>query len=180
MRFKYHAILLMTLIMAVPEANATNDYSILVGTHEISFNTSSSFFENLYETTYSPTRVGISKGQYDPDYTKSYTTLTAPIEYKPFLYVEVRDYVHPMSLAAQALELDTIGSIFAFLPMTKVQNSPIGIILGMDYELLENNKGEAYGVMVKWPSDQIEVIMVGNLPSRKIWQEISDSLELVR
>jgi hypothetical protein len=177
MKSKYQLFILMVLVIATQEANAAYNYSILVGAHEIGFNTSSSFFENRYETTYSPTWPGI----YNLDYTRSDTTLTPPDSYIPFLTVIVRDFKSPMPWTAQVLESETIGEFLPFLPQAKIQVTPNGtFIAGGSYNLFDDNKGEAYGVMVKWPTDQIEVVIAGNLPSSEIWSDISRSFKLVR
>jgi hypothetical protein len=177
MKSKYQLFILMVLVMATQEANAAYNYSILVGAHEVSFNTSSSFFENRYETTYSPTRPGI----YNLDYTQSDTTLTPPDSYIPFLTVIARDFKSPMPWTAQVLEFETMGEFLPFLPQAKKQvTSNGGFFMGRSYVLFDDNKGEAYGVIVEWPTDQIEVVIAGNLPSHEIWSDISRSFNLVR
>lgn len=179
MRSKYHIFALTILILILPVANATYDYSIPVGTHEVRFNTSSpickspSLTDFGYESQYSPT---CPLGSADnPMYTTSTTTLTLRNDYRPFLEVEVRDFEKPIPMNAMELEANTLSDFLTYIPLSNRRSTHYfsnGIVA--EYE------NESFGALMNWHSDQIEIIITGSLPSIDIWNDISKSLELVR
>jgi hypothetical protein len=178
MRLKYLILVLVTLLMAITGCNAANNYSILVGTHEVSFNASLSFIENL-KITYSP----VMPGDFGLDYTHSATSLGN--DTKSFLTVTVRDFKSPISENAFVLEKDTLEELMDHY-------LPLGNVISMHYisnpmvnggavsGIVRDHENEYFGALMAWPSDQIEIIITGSLPSKELWLDISKSMELVR
>jgi hypothetical protein len=75
---------------------------------------------------------------------------------KLFLWVKVRDFKQPIP-GAQELEIETLtdfGSGFY--------------------------KDRYHGVVVRWPSDQIEIVICGVLPSPQAWLDIANTVKLWR
>ena len=177
---------LMLLALIIPEANATYNYSIPVGTHEVSFNTSSPIWKITnplpgvtnfgYLETYYPT---YPSGSYDnPKYTSSSTTVTSRNNFGPSLDVEVRDFENPVPWNVMDLELDTILQFLGFILVKGTIKETVLFVNGIAIERKGN--GESPGVIVDWPSDQVEIIIVGSLPSNETWLDIGRSLKLER
>jgi hypothetical protein len=176
---KYHYVFIYVLLLiAIPGTNAVYDYSIRVGTHEVSFNTSSPIWkitqtspgstEADYKETYSPT-------YHNQDFSFSDTRVTSRNDSGPSLDVLVRDFENPLPLwNIHGLEIDTIREFLGEVPIKGKQ-----FYFGGKGFAIEVN-GKFCGVIVDWPSDQTEIIITGNLPSYETWQNISDSIRLER
>lgn len=173
MRSKYQFLLLVTLLFALEGANAANDYSILVGAHEVRFNTSASFFEQYHKmTTFSP----VVPGDFGLNFTRSETTLWSD---KPFLTVIVRDFKTPIPVNAYFLEENTLSEFLNYIPLDN-RRSTHDFADRFVNGVVADHGNESFGALIAWPSDQIEIIITGSLPSIEIWRDISDSIELVR
>lgn len=175
---------LMLLVLIIPEANAAYNYSISVGTHRVSFNASSPIWEITnpspsvtdfgYQETYTPTYpIG---NEDNPRYTSSSTTVTSRNNFGPSLVVEVRDFENPVPWHVMELEIQTIQRFVDFIP---INGTVKGMCLFGNGIAIERN-GESPGVIVDWPSDQVEIIIVGSLPSNETWLDIGRSLKLER
>jgi hypothetical protein len=173
MGLKYPIFVLAIFLIAMTGANATNDYSILVGAHEVRFNTSSSFFEQYYnDTTYSP----VVSGNFGLDYTKSETTLWSD---KPFLTVTVRDFKTPIPVNAYFLEENTLSEFMNYMPLGNRRSTHDFANRSVN-GVVADHGNEFFGALMAWPSDQTEIIITGSLPNIEIWRDISFSIELVR
>lgn len=170
MKPKY-VIFAVALLLMITEINAAYNYSVLVGAHELSFNTSSLFFETGYETTYWP----VFPGDYGLEYSESHTTLKTVFGI-PFLEVIVRDFKSPIPQSAQVLEINTLED---FLPIVPYDHYNISTLYGGNYVVREF-KNESSGAIVEWPSNQTEIVILGNLPSKQIWSDVARSIKLMR
>ena len=176
MRSKYLILVLVTLLIVITEANSTDNnksflrtHAVLVGTHEVSFNAS---FNESFRITYSPTTPAI-RGGLELDYTYAYATLwdeNAP----PLLSITVRDFESPVPKSAYFLEVETFDKLADYLPLRNRQSiyfmtNPMangGLLSGT---IVSSQESEYFGTLVAWPSDQIEIIITGNLPNEEIW-----------
>ncbi len=144
----------------------------------MSFNTSLSFFENEFKTTYSP----VMPGDFGLDYTHSATTLWN--DTKPFLTIIVRDFKSPIPENAYFLEDNTLGEFMSYLPLGNRQSMHLmsnPMVNGVFVSgIVRDHENEYFGALMAWSSDQIEIIITGSLPSIEIWNDISNSIELVR
>ena len=171
MMLKY-PILIMIFLMAIEGSNATN-HSIPVGIHDVSFNASLPIID---EITSSP----VLPGNYGLNYTKTSTTLWHD---RPIITVIVRDFENPMPDYALFLEEETLEELMDYVPLGNRSSihyigNPIaagGYISG----IVRNHKGEYFGALMAWPSDRVEIIITGSLPSKEIWIDISQSIELL-
>lgn len=180
MRPNYQIVILMILMLTLPVADAAYDYRISVGTHEVSFNTSSPIWEITnpspgvtdlgYKTTYTPTTP--SESAYNPMYSHSTTIVTSRNDSRPILEVTVRDFENPIPLSVMELETDTLGGLLNLIPL----DGP----LYWGKAIAKESNGESFGAIVDWPSDQIEIVILGRLPSTETWMDISKSLKLER
>jgi len=173
MRSIYLILVLISLLGVVTEAKATRNYSILVGAHEVRFNTSSAIESS--KITYSPVMPG------EDDYTHSRTTLWRD---KPLLTITVRDFKSSIPAGTYFLERNTLEELGGYLPLNNrisahAFGNPIvngGWVDGIVYD----HENKYFGALMAWPSDQIEIIITGSLPSIEMWRDISRSIELVR
>ena len=171
--------MLIISVLIIPVVSATDDYHFYVGTHEVKFNTSTPIWEITkpspgvtelgYEETYSPTYpLGL--------YASSSTEITARNSSdKTFLHVEIRDFDTSARMNIWDVEINTVEDFLNALPLDNFRRQ----IYFADGVALDNGE-ESFGVIVNWPTDKTEIIITGRLPNADMWQEISNSLKLVR
>ena len=180
MRSNYLAFVLMLMMLIISGANAAYDYQIPVGVHVVSFNTSSPIWEITnpslrvtelgFKSIYSPTSPIGPAG--NPMYTSSSTLLIPQNGSRPVLDITVRDFPNQISWNAMELEGNTLQGVLALIPL-------YGTIY-MGKAITKEFNGESIGAIMDWPSDQIEIVIVGSLPSTETWKDISKSLKLER
>lgn len=187
MRLRCLIFVSTALLLIIAGAKATYNYSILVGAHEVAFNTSSSFFENIaYKTSYSP----VLPGWYG-EYTSSSTDLLYsdvtwgdyPDIYRsdlPFLTITIRDFKTHMPWIAQVLEVETRDKFALFTKVPRGTTYSGGSYHVVNHTNEYTNRIETLGVIVEWPKDNIEIVITGSLLDFDIWSDIARSIVLVR
>jgi len=171
MHSKFVGYVLLVLMLMISVANAAHQF-FSVGSHEVEFN--ASLPEGIIKYWPMFKSGSISPGEY---YTSYETWLARSYNDSPFLIVEVRDFENSIHGDARTSEFDTLRRFYGemvknFTSKTKggEEDPPVAFFT-------PNYEGQYVGVIMMWPSNQIEVLIIGTLPNLKSWKDIVRSVE---
>ena len=156
-----------------PEAISTN-YLVAVGPYEVGFNIASpGFFENGYRTTYSSDSLLMTR----EDYNLYITSLVDNDYNSSLIYILLREFKYPVSKNAQNLESDTISDFEQFIPKSEIKEiHPGNGIWVVNHDSPGHH--DYHGIIIDWPSDKTEIIILGYLTNFENWHDIWDSVNL--
>jgi hypothetical protein len=187
MRSRCVLIVSLLVILATISVASADNHSIFVGPHEVGFNASIPESITIYGPITELGHIG-SPGEH---YTDCQTRLSR--SYDPsqtFLTVDVRNFENSIPINARIAEYDTLQLFYMEMELYNFtcKSDPdranlsdytniSGYLVPSVADISPNYRGQYIGVIMMWPSDRIEILILGTLPNLQSWLDIITSLE---